>query len=147
MAAGQGQPNQRSHVSAMTINGQKKGARGEREFASFIREQGWDAIRGCQNAGRDKSGHAAPDVLCPDLPIHFEVKRVEKLQIRKALSQAIADAEPGQVPVVAWRENHSDWVAILKMDDLMNFVREFVISTQEKEPAPERADSTQNEGY
>ena len=30
----------------MTINGQKKGARGAREFASFIREQGWDAIRG-----------------------------------------------------------------------------------------------------
>ena len=48
----------------------------------------------------------------------------------------------------AKRENHSDWVAVLKMDDLMKFVREFVTSTQEKEPAPERADSnTQNEGY
>ena len=128
------------------LHGQNKGARGEREFASYIREQGWDAIRGCQNAGRDKSGHAAPDVICEDLPIHFEVKRVERIHVRNAMSQAIADAEPGQVPVVAWRENHSDWVAILKMDDLMNFVREFVTSTQNEEPAPERTDSTQNTG-
>ena len=131
------------------LHGQSKGARGEREFASYIREQGWDAIRGCQNAGRDKSGHAAPDVICEDLPIHFEVKRVERIHVRNALSQAIADAEPGQVPVVAWRENHSDWVAILRMDDLMNFVREFVSSTQKEEPAPNESgtDSTQNEGY
>lgn len=121
------------------MNGQNKGARGEREFASYLREQGWDAIRGCQNAGRDKTGHAAPDVICEDLPIHFEVKRVEKLQIRKALNQAIVDAEPGKVPVVAWRENHSDWVAVLKMDDLIKFVREYV-EPEAEEPAPNNQD-------
>ena len=71
---------------------------------------------------------------------------INRPDVRNAMSQAIADAEPGQVPVVAWRENHSDWVAILKMDDLMNFVREFVTSTQNEEPAPERTDSTQNTG-
>ena len=121
------------------LHGQHKGARGEREFASYLRDQGYEAIRGCQNAGRDKSGHAAPDVLCPDLPIHFEVKRVEKLHIRNAMDQAKYDAEPGQVPVVAWRQNHAEWVAILSMNDLMNFVREFIESTKEEGPAQAEA--------
>jgi len=123
----------------MTVNGQNKGARGEREFASYLREQGYEAIRGCQNAGRDKTGHAAPDIICEELPIHFEVKRVQRLHIRDAMLQAIVDSEPGKVPVVAWRENHGEWVAILKMDDLMDFVREFINSKNEEVPAQAEA--------
>jgi gas vesicle GvpC-like protein len=55
------------------------------------------------------------------------------------MDQAKYDAEPGQVPVVAWRQNHAEWVAILSMNDLMNFVREFISSTKEEGPAQAEA--------
>ena len=56
------------------MNSKQKGGRGEREFAAFCREQGYDAKRGQQFQG----GADSPDVK--GLPgIHIEVKRVERL--------------------------------------------------------------------
>lgn len=100
------------------VNSRQKGARGEREFAEYLRAHGHDARRGQQFAG----GPESPDVVS-NLPFHWEVKRVEALQLYPALAQAIRDAKDGTVPVVAHRKNGQEWVAILRMDDLMGLLK------------------------
>lgn len=99
------------------MNSREKGARGEREFASYLRENGFTARRGQQHSGSPDS----PDVVS-DLPVHWEVKRREKLSVYKALDQAVGDAGES-TPVVAHRRNQREWVAILRMEDFLDIMR------------------------
>lgn len=70
----------------MSINSRRKGAVGEREIAGILQEYGYEARRGQQFSG------ANGDADVEGLPgIHMEVKRVEHLNIDKALQQAIRD--------------------------------------------------------
>lgn len=88
------------------INSRQKGAQGEREWRDELRKHGYHAERGRQHHGRAD----APDVLCPDLPFHWEVKRVENLNVEKALQQAERDCNrETQVPLVAHRRNKETW--------------------------------------
>jgi hypothetical protein len=81
---------------------------------------GFPASRGQQHAG----GADSPDVKCPSLPgIHFEVKRVEKLLLDKALAQASKDAGFEKLPVVAYRKNQGQWIAIMPMCDLLSILK------------------------
>lgn len=91
-----------------------KGARGERELAAWLRERGYTAHRGQQFSGSPES----PDVVCPDVPFHFECKRTERIRLYDAMSQAIADAGD-KIPVVAHRRNRDDWLAVLRLEDLI----------------------------
>ena len=92
-----------------------KGKEGEREIARILREHGYeDARRGVQYHG----GGDSPDVV--GLPgVHIEVKRAEKLSIYEALDQSIADAAPGEIPVVFHRRNKKPWLAILRLEDYL----------------------------
>jgi hypothetical protein len=96
----------------MSVNSRAKGARGEREFAALLRERFPDLEfeRGIQTRG---GGAEAADVF--GLPgIHWEVKRVEKLNIWAALVQAETDADyASEIPVVAFRQNRSPWYVAL----------------------------------
>lgn len=103
-------------MSAMQRN---KGARGERELAEFLSQRGFPAERSCQRRGSPDS----PDVLCPGLPLHFEVKRTEALRLHEALAQAVADAGGGKVPTVAHRRSHGEWLAVLRLSDLLELLR------------------------
>ena len=94
-----------------------KGARGERELAAWLTERGYPARRGRQYSGSPDS----PDVVCPSLPFHFEVKRTERLRLHDAVSQAIADAG-NNVPVVAHRRNGGEWLAVLRLEDLITML-------------------------
>lgn len=109
----------------MAINSKQKGARGEREFAGWLRDNfGVEARRSQQFCGRPESSDSAgvPDVVCNDLPdVHFEVKAVEKLNVHKALSQAQRDAHD-KIPVVAHKKNRTPWLLTLKADDLKRLV-------------------------
>lgn len=103
----------------MTINSKSKGARSEREFAAFLREYfGVNARRGVQYQGSADS----PDVVSDFTDIAFEVKHVEKLNLEKAYQQAVSDAACHQVPVVAHRRNHSDWLVTFKASDIKKFI-------------------------
>lgn len=99
-----------------------KGKVGEREFAHLLIEHGFAAHRGQQHAG----GTDSPDVVCEDLAdIHWEVKRVEALNLRTAMEQAARDA--GQkVPVVAHRRNKEKWIASLPMADFLAILKQRV---------------------
>ena len=90
-----------------------------------MKEAGFDAIRGCQNAGRDAGGGEAPDIICPDLPkIHHEVKFVDALNVQKAMDQAVRDAKPGQIPVVAHKRKNCDWLVTVRAEDWFGIIRE-----------------------
>jgi len=102
------------------MNSRTKGKVGEREWASVCRSAGFDARRGQQFAG----GGDSPDVVCGDLPgIHFEVKRVQNLQIQKAMEQAQADCGD-KAPVVAHRRNREPWLVTMLAEDWFNLIRE-----------------------
>lgn len=102
------------------LRSREKGKRGERELARFLSAEGFAATRGAQHRG----GPDSPDVRCPDLPaLHWECKRAERLNPYDALAQARSEAGE-RLPVVAFRKNDCDWLAILSLRDLLAILRE-----------------------
>lgn len=96
-------------------NSRRKGKEGELEFARYIRNGwGYDVRRGQQYSGIN--GDA--DVV--GLPgVHVEVKRVEQLNLKKAMEQSIRDARPGEIPIVAHRRNGEKWQITCSADCFM----------------------------
>lgn len=103
------------------VNSKRKGARGEREFAQFLRDHGLkDAHRGQQYNGLE-----GEDVV--GLPrAHVEVKRVQRLSIHKAMDQSITDAEDWQIPIVAHRMNRTPWLITLRAEDFMKIYLKYL---------------------
>ena len=105
-------------IGACEMNSRAKGKRGELEWAAYCRHQGYGSCRRtaqyCGNTGD------ASDVV--GLPgIHQEVKRVEALNIEKAMAQAIHDSRGLTVPMVAHRKNGQDWLVTMRADDWFAF--------------------------
>lgn len=93
----------------MPINSRDKGARYERKVANMLKEEGYEAERGCQHSG----GRDSPDVKHNATRLHVEAKNVEKLNIWKALEQSKRDAGDGEIPIVVFKRNRSkDYVAL-----------------------------------
>lgn len=100
----------------MPINSRAKGCRGERELANILKGYGYDARRSQQFCG------ANGDADVVGLPcIHIEVKRVEKLNLDKAMKQSIDDAREGEVPVVMHRKDRHPWLVTMQLDEWMKF--------------------------
>ena len=97
------------------MNSREKGKRGEREFAAFLRENGIEARRGQQFNGLE-----GEDVVS-SLPYHFEVKRVEKLNIEDAMKQSIEDGKE-KTSVVAHRKNNKEWLITMRAIDWIRMV-------------------------
>ena len=96
------------------MNSRNKGKAGELELAGILREHGYDCRRGQQYCG--SNGDA--DVV--GLPgIHIECKRVETLNIDKAMEQAINDAREGEIPAVFHRKNRQGWKVTLSLEDFL----------------------------
>lgn len=103
---------------ARIINSREKGARGERELANYLKEQGYDSRRGQQFSG----ANGDPDVV--GLPgIHIECKRVEKLNLDAALEQSERDARAGEIPVVIHRKNRQTWRITMELFDFLTIFR------------------------
>lgn len=95
-------------------NSRAKGAAGERELASRLKEFGFPCRRGQQYCG------ANGDADVVGLPgIHIECKRVEKLNLYDAIAQAIHDAKAGERPAVFHRKNNCKWLVTMELDDWM----------------------------
>ena len=96
----------------MSSKSQRKGANGERELAHILRDKyGYEVRRGSVFWGES-------DMV--GLPgIHPEVKRVEKLNIHAAMSQAIEEAEKRQdgIPTVFFRRNGGEWLVCQRLED------------------------------
>lgn len=96
-----------------------KGARGERELSSWFRDRGYHARRGQQYEGSSDS----PDVVVIELPwLHIECKRVEKLNLGKAMAKATSEAAPSQTPAVFHRRNGQPWLVTLPANDFLEIL-------------------------
>lgn len=102
-------------------NSRRKGAGGEREFAILCRNNGYNGVRRtAQYCGN--TGEAADVVGLPG--IHVEVKRVEQLNVHKAMEQAVRDsAESDDVPIVAHRKNGKKWLITMRAEDWFKMYR------------------------
>lgn len=90
----------------------EKGARGERELASLLRDMyGYETKRGYVFLRQS-------DMV--GLPgIHPEIKRVEHLNVSKAMAQATAEAAKRKdgIPTVFHRKNREGWLVTMKLED------------------------------
>ena len=107
----------------MGCNSRAKGATGERQLAALLREYGYDAERTAQYCG--KTGEAADLRGLPG--VHVECKRVERLDLQKAMEQAINDAREDEIPAVFHRRNRDYWKVTLRLDDFMKIYKEWEI--------------------
>ena len=92
---------------------QTKGKSGEREVVKIIESFGFMARRG-------QVWNGEPDIVCPVLPIHWEVKRHETLSINQWFAQAEEYASHligKKFPIVVYRQSRHPWKATLKVKD------------------------------
>lgn len=106
----------------MPINSKLKGKAGELEFCKIMREYGYDLKRSVQYNGKAEEGQ--PDVLGLDY-IHPEVKRVEKLNVEKAVVQAIRDSDGKGLPTVFHRKNRGRWLVTMPLDSWIELYNEY----------------------
>lgn len=93
----------------------QKGASAEREIANLIKDTwGYDVHRG-------KVFYHESDLVGLD-GIHPEVKRVEKLNVSKAMAQAIEEAKKrgDGLPTVFHRRDHGEWLVTMRLEDWMD---------------------------
>ena len=105
------------------MNSREKGKRGEREFAAFCREEGYEARRGQQYSG--EKGNA--DVV--GLPwLYVEVKRraLKTLEnwLHKALCESLS-AGREELPVVFHRGDAEDWKVTMYAEHFFRIYREW----------------------
>ena len=97
----------------MSKSQREKGKRGERELARVLRSMGVDSRRTAQHCG--KAGTADVDAW-PG--VHVECKRVESLNVGKAIDQSIRDCPDGSVPIVCHRRSSQPWLVTVRLSDL-----------------------------
>ena len=100
-------------LADMGKSSQRKGADGERELAAILRRRGYDVERG----GPLTYGEI-PDLT--GLPgVHIEVKRVERLNVSEALSQAIRDSKRFHdgAPALFHRRSYAPWLVTMRLED------------------------------
>ena len=101
------------------MNACRKGADGERELASLLRDYGFEIERG----GTLSFGER-PDLK--GLPnLHIECKRVEKLNLGQAMEQSIRDSKRfgDGMPTVFHRKNRQPWLVTISLDDFMKIYK------------------------
>lgn len=105
----------------MRINSNRKGKTGEREFANICKKHGFNEVR----RGQQYDGLEGKDIVGLE-GLHVEVKRVERLNISKAMKQAERDAKDKEIPVVAHRKNYEDWMITMKARDWFKFYKAWI---------------------
>jgi hypothetical protein len=121
----------------------RKGAVGELEACRALESTfGWRAQRTApMQAGRNSE---YPDIVCKQTPSLFlEVKRVEKLNIPRALGLAVKQAGR-KCPVLMHRTNRSPlgWLITLRLEDLPRLSHAFQVA--EDDTVVEKELSDQN---
>lgn len=102
------------------VNGRQKGASFERQMANYFRERGYDTHRGIQY----RSGQEEADVVGLR-GVHLELKRVENLNLQKAMEQSIRDCKDGEKPVVIHKKNRKPIMVTMLLDDWTEFYESY----------------------
>lgn len=84
----------------------------------MFRSAGFDCDRVPNSGGLRLKGD-----LYGDLPCHVEVKRAERAELWKWWAQAVDEAGDKR-PVLAFRRNRSDWLAVVPLGYLIELLNE-----------------------
>ena len=104
----------------MGMMSKRKGAAGEREWAALCRENGFAGVR---RAGQlYQTGAEIADCVGLD-GVHIEVKNVERLNLRKAMEQSQRDTAPGEMPIVAHKQNRKPWLVTMLGQDWLKLYK------------------------
>lgn len=106
------------------INSNRKGKVGELELVNLFKSYGFDkAMRSQQYCG---ANHDADIVGMKDL--HIEVKRVEKLNVSKAIEQCMDDKREEELGIVAHRKNNEDWLVTMSFTEWMELYKRYLLT-------------------
>lgn len=108
--------------SSIGRSSKRKGKNGELEIVNLLKAAGYSAHRSAQYCGN--TGAAADVVGLPG--IHIEVKRVEKLNLKKAYEQAVNDSKENgnnDIPAVFHRGSHEPWMVTLSLSDFLEIYK------------------------
>lgn len=107
------------------MNSRDKGRRGEIELCKILATHWPQAVRNLDQYGPDKRDALGLAGL------HFQIKRVEKLNIWKAMDQAVLEAANFDLPILAFRRNftreplpsRSRWFGAMELDELLPLLK------------------------
>ena len=107
----------------------RKGKIGELEVVNLLKAAGYNAHRSVQYCGATGD---APDVVVEGLPLHIEVKRVERLNLKQAYQQAVHDSKKNgnNVPVVFHRLSYQPWMVTLSAEDLLKLIKKEMLTNE-----------------
>ena len=115
------------------INSKQKGKSGELEFVHECENYDLNIWRTAQTNGKLEQSLAD----CEGLEdIHIEVKRVEALNIDKAMEQSIRDTltkKEKKIPVVFHRKNRKPWKATMLFEDWVTIYKGYLRDKHHKE--------------
>lgn len=100
----------------------EKGKRGEREFAALLRGLGIDSRRTQQYSGTDGTSDVSSELD----GVHIEVKRYSRIAALRFMEQARRDSRPGDLPLVAMREDSGEWAIMIQAKDLHGMATKIV---------------------
>ena len=105
------------------MNSKRKGTGGEHELVNLLQGYG---IRAYRNDQIFKGGKGNPDVFAEiaETKVHFEVKRVERLNVSEAVAQAVRDAAADHFPAVAHRRNREKWLLTVPLVPFLDLLKE-----------------------
>lgn len=106
------------------INSNRKGKTGELELVNLFKDYGFESARRSQQYSGE--GHTADIVGMKDL--HIECKRVERLNIEKAIDQCHEDKREEDLGIVAHRKNNRDWLVTMTFTDFMEIYKRYLIT-------------------
>lgn len=101
----------------------RKGKIGELEVVNLLKAAGYNTHRSVQYCGATGD---APDVVVEGLPLHIEVKRVERLNLKQAYQQAVHDSKANgnnEIPVVFHRRSRQPWMVSLSVEDFLELCK------------------------
>jgi Holliday junction resolvase len=102
----------------MGASQRRKGAVGEREVATILRNAGFDVERVPNSGGLTVKG----DLTGLD-GFHIEVKRQEAAKVWAWLEQARSEAPDGDTPLLIFRRSRSEWHACMPLSDLLELLK------------------------
>lgn len=121
----------------MAVNSRRKGKQGELDACHTLRELfGWAAMRTQQRTGWSPTGDS-PDIEVVQTPdIFWEIKRVQALNVPRALSLAAKQCGR-RCPVVMHRPDRSPngWMLTIRLADLPRLVHAYQTATDSEAAA------------
>lgn len=109
--------------SSIGRSSKRKGKIGELEVVNLLKAAGYNTHRSVQYCGATGD---APDVVVEGLPLHIEVKRVERLNLKQAYQQAVHDSKANgnnEIPVVFHRQSYQPWMVSFSAEDFLELVK------------------------